>query len=85
MADLEFLFFKFCQAASDVNQGFSLKHFKLIIMISYKKEIRELKVGASIDVPIGKLETTRNNVSLLNSKHYLDGKKWVSNVFREKA
>ena len=45
-------------------------------MISYKKEIRELKVGASIDVPIAKLETMRNNVSLLNSKHYLDGKKW---------
>ena len=54
-------------------------------MISYKKEIRDLKVGASIDVPIGKLETTRNNVSLLNSKHYLDGKKWVSNVCREKG
>lgn len=54
-------------------------------MISFKQEIRELKVGYSIDVPIDKLETTRNNVSLLNSKHFLDGKRWVSKVRREKG
>ena len=54
-------------------------------MISYKKLIRELKIGYSIDVPIEKLETTRNNVSLLNSKHFLDGKRWVSKVCREKG
>lgn len=50
-----------------------------------KGKIRELEIGASIELPIASIETIRNNVSLLNTKHYNEGKRWKSESSREKG
>lgn len=47
--------------------------------------MRNLKKGASIKLPISSLETIRNNVSLLNAKHLLEGKKWTSKSYPKKG
>lgn len=46
--------------------------------IESKKRMRELTMEEELVFPIGVVETVRNNVSLLNAKHYLEGKKWSS-------
>nr|DAP51101.1 MAG TPA: hypothetical protein [Caudoviricetes sp.] len=47
--------------------------------------MKTMKKGATIKLPISSLETIRNNVSLLNAKHYSEGKKWKSESFKEKG
>lgn len=49
--------------------------------VSSKEKMRNMKKGASIKLPISSLETIRNNVSLLNAKHLLEGKKWASKAY----
>lgn len=53
--------------------------------VESKGKIRNLKKGASIELPISSLETIRNNVSLLNAKHLLEGKKWTSKSYPKKG
>ena len=51
--------------------------------VSNKEKMKTMKKGATIKLPISSLETIRNNVSLLNVKHYNEGKKWKSESFKE--
>lgn len=53
--------------------------------VESKEKMRNLKKGASIELPISSLETIRNNVSLLNAKHLLEGKKWTSKSYPKKG
>ncbi len=39
--------------------------------VESKEKMRNMKRGATIELPISSLETIRNNVSLLNAKHLL--------------
>lgn len=53
--------------------------------VESKGKMRNLKKGESISLPISSLETIRNNVSLLNAKHFLEGKKWASKSYPKKG
>ena len=53
--------------------------------VSNKEKMKPRKKGATITLTISSLETIRNNVSLLNAKHYNEGKKWKSESFKEKG
>lgn len=53
--------------------------------VESKEKMRNLKKGDSIKLPISSLETIRNNVSLLNAKHLLEGKKWTSKSYPQKG
>lgn len=53
--------------------------------VTNKEKMRNMKKGATMRLPISSLETVRNNVSLLNAKHYSEGKKWKSESFKEKG
>ena len=53
--------------------------------VSNKEKMKTMKKGATIKLPISSLETIRNNLSLLNAKHYNEGKKWKSESFKEKG
>lgn len=46
--------------------------------VESKRKIREMKVSEKLSFPIEVLETVRNNVSLLNTKYYREGRKWSS-------
>ncbi len=52
--------------------------------VESKEKMRNMKRGATIELPISSLETIRNNVSLLNAKH-LEGKKWASKSYPKKG
>ena len=52
--------------------------------VESKEKMRNMKRGATIELPISSLETIRNNVSLLNAKHLLEGKKMGFKVLSEK-
>lgn len=58
---------------------------QLMEKVSNKEKMKTMKKGATIKLPISSLETIRNNVSLLNAKHYNEGKKWKSESFKEKG
>lgn len=47
--------------------------------------MRDLEKGASIKLPISSVETIRNNVTLLNAKHYQEGKRWKSESIKEEG
>ena len=53
--------------------------------VESKEKMRNMKRGATIELPISSLETIRNNVSLLNAKHLLEGKKWASKSYPKKG
>lgn len=53
--------------------------------VESKEKMRNMKRGATIELPISSLETIRNNVSLLNAKHFLEGKKWASKSYPKKG
>ncbi len=53
--------------------------------VESKKLMRELLLNEELSFPIDVVETVRNNVSLLNAKHYIEGKKWKSESFKEKG
>lgn len=53
--------------------------------VTNKEKMRNMKKGATMRLPISSLETVRNNVSLLNAKHYGEGKKWKSESCKEKG
>ena len=53
--------------------------------VESKEKMRNMKRGATIELPISSLETIRNNVSLLNAKHLLEGKKWTSKSYPQKG
>ena len=53
--------------------------------VESKEKMKNMKKGATINFPISSLETIRNNVSLLNAKHYSESKKWKSESFKEKG
>ena len=40
--------------------------------------MREMNIGEEVAFPISSLETVRNNVYLLNTKFYLQKKRWES-------
>lgn len=46
--------------------------------VKSKKIMREMEVGEEVAFPISSLETVRNNVYLLNTKFYLQSKRWES-------
>lgn len=46
--------------------------------VESKKLMRELELDRVLTFPIDVVETVRNNVSLLNAKHYKEGKRWRS-------
>lgn len=53
--------------------------------VESKKLMRELPLNKELTFPIDVVETVRNNVSLLNAKHYLEGKKWCSKTHKEQG
>ncbi|WP_294590730.1 hypothetical protein [uncultured Bacteroides sp.] len=53
--------------------------------VESKKKMREMEVEDTLAFPIDVVETVRNNVSLLNTKHYLEGKKWSSETNKEEG
>lgn len=53
--------------------------------VESKKKMREMEVEGTLAFPIDVVETVRNNVTLLNAKHYLEGKKWSSETNKEKG
>lgn len=53
--------------------------------VSSKEQMRDLEKGASIKLPISSVETIRNNVTLLNAKHYQEGKRWKSESIKEEG
>ena len=52
--------------------------------VESKEKMRNMKRGATIELPISSLETIRNNVSLLNAKHLLEGQKMGFKVLSAK-
>lgn len=42
------------------------------------QKLRDLRTGKKISFPIKQLLTVRNNVSVLNAQHMIEGKKWIS-------
>ena len=46
--------------------------------VKSKKIMRETNIGEEVAFPISSLETVRNNVYLLNTKFYLQKKRWES-------
>ena len=46
--------------------------------VKSKKIMREMNIGEEVALPISSLETVRNNVYLLNTKFYLQKKRWES-------
>lgn len=53
--------------------------------LTNKERMRNMEPGATMSLPISSLESIRNNVSLLNAKHYGEGKKWKSASFKEQG
>lgn len=53
--------------------------------VESKEKMRNMKRGATIELPISSLETIRNNVSLLNAKHLLEGKNGLQSLIRKKV
>lgn len=53
--------------------------------VNSKEQMRDLEKGASIKLPISSVETIRNNVTLLNAKHYQEGKRWKSESIKEEG
>ena len=46
--------------------------------VKSKKIMREMNIREEVAFPISSLETVRNNVYLLNTKFYLQKKRWES-------
>ena len=46
--------------------------------VKSNKIMREKNIGEEVAFPISSLETVRNNVYLLNTKFYLQKKRWES-------
>lgn len=53
--------------------------------VNSKEQMRNLEKGTSIKLPISSVETIRNNVTLLNAKHYQEGKRWKSESIKEEG
>lgn len=53
--------------------------------VNSKERMRNMEKGDSIKLPISSVETIRNNVSLLNAKHYQEGKRWESESIKEEG
>lgn len=53
--------------------------------IESKRLMREMRPEDVLNFPISVLETVRNNVALLNTKHYREGKRWMSKSNKEKG
>lgn len=53
--------------------------------VKSKKIMREMEVGEEVAFPISSLETVRNNVYLLNTKFYLQSKRWESESNKEEG